>query len=129
MRASKQKIKRETGYLYYLGSDGYVWASPMRANPKGRKHKVGTENVERKPGHLYYIDKEGYVACVPQKRGRAKKMGAKIPTGMNVKAVNYNLPGGGKKKRMVASPKIPMKSEGVKYKLPKYGDKRKREAF
>jgi hypothetical protein len=80
MKVSSQHIKREPGYLYYLGSDGYVWANPMRSNKGGRKHKVGTEKVVREAGYLYYVGKEGYVEKVPQKRGagKKKKLGAKI---------------------------------------------------
>lgn len=61
-RVSKHAIKREPGYLYYLGSDGYVWAAPMKSNPHGRKKRAGTEHIARVKGGMYYVDKQGYVA-------------------------------------------------------------------
>lgn len=97
-RVSKERITREPGYLYYLGKDGYVWANPMRSNPKGRKHKVGTEKIVRQPG-LYFVDKAGYVSYIPR-GARKKQMGAKVqskygnvkpgkvtPKGTNVKII------------------------------------------
>ncbi len=57
-----EKIAREEGYLYYIGKDGYVWASPMKHNKRGRKKKVGSEKISRKSGYMYYLDKAGYVA-------------------------------------------------------------------
>jgi hypothetical protein len=88
MKVSNERIKREPGYLYYLGKDGYVWATPMRSNKGGKKHKAGTEKVTREPGYLYFVDSAGYIAKVPQKRGagRKKKMGAKIMVGGDFKA-------------------------------------------
>ena len=56
-----EKITRESGYLYYIGKDGYVWAAPMKTNKAGRKKKVGTELVVRKPGCMYYLGKNGRV--------------------------------------------------------------------
>ena len=55
-----EQIKREKGYLYYVGKDGYVWASPMKSNPHGKKHKCGTVHYERK-GKMLYVDGAGYV--------------------------------------------------------------------
>ena len=46
-RVTKEKVDRDNGYLYYLGKDGYVWRTPMRNNPRGRKAKVGGEKVKR----------------------------------------------------------------------------------
>jgi hypothetical protein len=66
-RVGKQQIKREKGYLYYLGKDGFIWKSPMKANPKGKKAKVGTEKINREPGTMYYLDKAGYVAKAKMK--------------------------------------------------------------
>ncbi|VVB98883.1 Uncharacterised protein [uncultured archaeon] len=61
-RMTKQPVKREAGYLYYLGKEGFVERSPMKSNASGQKGKVGTEQVTREAGYLYFIDKEGYVA-------------------------------------------------------------------
>ncbi len=58
---SSEKISREDGYLYYVGKDGYVWASPMKHNKSGRKKKVGSEKISRKSGCMYYVDSAGYV--------------------------------------------------------------------
>jgi hypothetical protein len=61
-RVGNEKITREPGYLYYVGKDGYVWRTPMKANKKGTKKKVGNEKIAKKPGFLYYLDEAGYVA-------------------------------------------------------------------
>ena len=61
-KLTKERVTRENGYLYYLGQDGYVWKTPMKENPNGKKEKVGTERVNREKGYLYFIDKNGYVA-------------------------------------------------------------------
>ena len=60
-RIGSEKIKRESGYLYYIGKDGYVWRTPMKVNKRGTKKKIGTEKIARKKGFMYYIDKAGYV--------------------------------------------------------------------
>ena len=61
-KIGKEKIERESGYLYYVGKDGYVWRAPMKHNKKGRKKKIGTEQIKKEPGYMYYVDKKGYVA-------------------------------------------------------------------
>lgn len=61
-RIGKEQIKREEGYLYFVGKDGYVWAAPMKHNKGARKKKVGTEKIEKEAGFMYYLDKNGYVA-------------------------------------------------------------------
>ena len=60
-KVGDEKIKRETGYLYYVGKDGYVWQAPMKRTKGGKKKKVGTEKISKKSGYMYYIDKAGYV--------------------------------------------------------------------
>ena len=60
-KVGNEKIQREDGYIYYIGKDGYVWASPMKHNKKGKKKKVGTEKIQKKPGFMYYVGKDGYV--------------------------------------------------------------------
>jgi hypothetical protein len=64
-KVNNEKIHREKGYLYYLGKDGYVWASPMKSNPHGKTHKVGTEHVKRGNG-MYFVNKEGYLEFRPR---------------------------------------------------------------
>ncbi|MCL5262419.1 MAG: hypothetical protein M1390_01095 [Candidatus Marsarchaeota archaeon] len=68
-RISSTAVKREPGYLYYLGKDGYVWRTPMRGK-KGSKEKVSQEKVSREEGYLYFIDSSGYVSRAKQARGR-----------------------------------------------------------
>ncbi len=67
-RVTKEAVKREPGYLYFLGKDGFVWRNPMRSNKSGKKAKVGSEKIEREEGYLYYIDKAGYVARAKMNR-------------------------------------------------------------
>lgn len=70
-RVGSERVSREDGYLYYLGKDGYVWKTPMKANRRGRKARVSSERVARKEGYLYFIDKGGYVARAKMnRRGR-----------------------------------------------------------
>ncbi len=72
-RVSKEAIKREEGYLYFLGKDGFVWKMPMRSNKTGKKAKVGNEKIEREKGYLYFVDSDGYVARTPMVRRKSKK--------------------------------------------------------
>jgi len=72
-RVTKEPIKREPGYLYFLGKDGFVWQNPMKSNKSGKKAKVGKEKVEREKGYLYFVDSEGYVARVPMAKRTKKK--------------------------------------------------------
>jgi len=60
-KIGNEKVKREDGYLYYIGKDGYVWAAPMKHNKSGRKKKVGSEKVAKQSGYMYYLGKDGYV--------------------------------------------------------------------
>ena len=60
-RIGSEKISRENGYLYFIGKDGYVWRTPMKANKRGSKKKVGTEKIDKRKGSLYYLDAAGYV--------------------------------------------------------------------
>jgi hypothetical protein len=60
-KVNNDKIAKKPGYLYYLGGDGYVWGSPMKHNPQGKKYRAGTEHVNRVKGAMYWIGKEGYL--------------------------------------------------------------------
>jgi hypothetical protein len=60
-RIGSERISRENGYLYFVGKDGYVWRTPMKANKRGSKKRVGNERIDKKSGYLYYIDDAGYV--------------------------------------------------------------------
>ena len=59
-RISRVPIRKEPGYLYYLGKDGYIWASPMKHNIHGKKHRVGTEKLQR-PKAMCWVGKTGYL--------------------------------------------------------------------
>ncbi len=65
-------VKKESGYLYYLGKDGHVWRSKMaRAGQKGgNAAKVADAGVTRESGFLYFIDKQGDVSRSKMARGR-----------------------------------------------------------
>ncbi len=60
-RIGREKVNREEGYLYFIGKDGYVWATPMKHNKSGRKKKVGNEKITKQEGYLYFLGKDGYV--------------------------------------------------------------------
>jgi hypothetical protein len=66
-RVGKERIDRQAGYLYYLGTDGYVWQVPMRRSSGGRKNKVGHERVDRDDGYLYYVSSAGFVSRVKRR--------------------------------------------------------------
>ncbi len=65
-------VRKERGYLYYLGKDGNVWRSKMaRAGQKGgNAMKVADAGVRRESGYLYFIDKSGDVSRAKMARGR-----------------------------------------------------------
>ncbi len=65
-------VKKESGYLYYLGKDGHVWRSKMaRAGQRGgNATKVADAGVRRESGYLYFIDKGGDVSRAKMARGR-----------------------------------------------------------
>jgi len=53
-------IKREKGFFYFIGKEGYVWAAPMKHNTTGVKHKVGTEQItveERKCMGRHFVER------------------------------------------------------------------------
>jgi len=65
-------VKKESGFLYYLGKDGHVWRSKMaRSGQKGGDaSKVADAGVTRESGFLYFIDKNGDVSRSKMARGR-----------------------------------------------------------
>ena len=65
-------VKKDKGYLYYLGKNGNVWRSQMARAGKGggNAEEVAQAGVTRESGYLYFIDKEGHVARSPMARGR-----------------------------------------------------------
>ena len=65
-------VRKESGYLYYLGKDGNVWRSKMARAGKGGgdAEKVADAWVTRAQGYLYFIDKDGDVSRAKMARGR-----------------------------------------------------------
>ncbi len=56
---TKSNIKREKGFLYYIGKDGNIWS--IQRGKKGGK-KIFDSNIKREHGYLYFINKDGNVA-------------------------------------------------------------------
>lgn len=78
-KVAKVGVKREEGYLYYIGKDGNVWRAKMaRAGKKGGKpEKVASGGVKKEKGYLYFLDKQGDISCAKMARGGQKKKAAK----------------------------------------------------
>jgi len=68
------RVKKESGFLYYLDKQGDVSRSKMARAGKGggNAEKVATVNVKRESGFLYFIDKDGDVSRAKMARGRKK---------------------------------------------------------
>lgn len=66
------RVRKESGYLYYLGKDGHVWRSRMARAGKGggNAEKVADAWVTREQGYLYFIDRDGDVSRARMARGR-----------------------------------------------------------
>lgn len=74
-KVGKTQIKKEKGYLYYVGKDGKVYRVPMkymRNKVKNTKEVVSNEQITREKGYLYFVGKSGFVERVKANRGRAK---------------------------------------------------------
>lgn len=75
-KVAKLKLKRESGYLYYLGKDGNIWRCPMKRGSKKTKKTakkpkpelISKTAIKRIYGYLYYLDKDGDLAMVKMKR-------------------------------------------------------------
>ena len=65
-------VRKESGFLYYLGKNGNVWRSKMARAGKGggNAEEVAKAGVTRQSGFLYFIDKEGDVSRSKMARGR-----------------------------------------------------------
>ncbi|MFQ6675233.1 MAG: hypothetical protein ACE5LH_02690 [Fidelibacterota bacterium] len=65
-------VRKESGYLYYLGKDGHVWRSRMARAGRGggNAEKVADAWVTREQGYLYFIDRDGDVSRARMARGR-----------------------------------------------------------
>lgn len=53
------EVYKEDGYVYSLEDDGFVWKTPTKDNPRGKRVRV--DKVDRESGFKYHIDKEGYL--------------------------------------------------------------------
>ena len=71
-RIGREKIEREDGYLYYVGSDGFAYKAPMKSNPRGRKAKVTEEKVKRDVG-LPVLRRQGRVCSKSQDEQKGQK--------------------------------------------------------
>lgn len=60
-RVTEERTKRERGYLYYIGKDGFLWKMPTKLNRFGKQARIGTEKIKREEGFIYFLDKKGYV--------------------------------------------------------------------
>ena len=65
-------VRKESGFLYYLGKNGNVWRSKMARAGKGggNAEEVAKAGVTRQSGFLYFIDKDGDVSRSKMARGR-----------------------------------------------------------
>ncbi len=76
-KVGKVQIKKEKGYLYYVGKDGKVYRVPMkymRDKVKNTKPEVvSNEQIVREKGYLYFVGKSGFVERVKANRGRSKQ--------------------------------------------------------
>ena len=61
-KVGTERIKREDGWLYYIGKDGYVWASGAKHSKfKGKKRKIGSEKISKEKGFMYFLGSDGFV--------------------------------------------------------------------
>jgi len=68
-------IKREKGFLYFVGKNGCAYETKMaRGKKKGGGRKVVHNcRIKKQKGHLYFIDRKGNVCCAKMQRGGRKK--------------------------------------------------------
>lgn len=76
-KVAKLRIKKETGWLYYLDKRGNVSRAKMGRGRKPSKVKpqvVAKCGVKRQKGYLYFIDKQGDLSAAKLNRsGRPRK--------------------------------------------------------
>ena len=61
-RVGNERVRREEGYLYFVGKDGYVWKTSRENNLNGRKLRVTSKKIKKEDGYLYFLDKGGYIS-------------------------------------------------------------------
>ena len=76
-KVARLRIKKETGWLYYLDKKGNISRAKMGRGRKPSKVKpqvVAKVGVKRQTGYLYFIDKQGDLSMAKMSRkGRKKK--------------------------------------------------------
>ena len=56
-KVGKEQIKREKGYLYYLGKDGYLWKTPTKLNKSGTQGE-GRDREDRPRGRVHVLPRQ-----------------------------------------------------------------------
>ena len=72
-KVTKVGVKKEKGYLYFVGKKGDVARAKMARGKKKGKAKiqvVAKVGIKKKKGFLYFIDKKGDISCAKMARGR-----------------------------------------------------------
>jgi hypothetical protein len=75
-KVAKVRVKKHSGYLYFIDKKGNVARAKMARGKKKGKAKievVAKVGVKKKPGFLYFVDKQGDVSCAKMVRGGRKK--------------------------------------------------------
>jgi hypothetical protein len=71
---TKETVKREAGWLYFIDKQGYIARTPMKGRAKGKvRGRVSNFKVNKVPGYLYFVDKHGHIARAKMRHGRHKK--------------------------------------------------------
>jgi hypothetical protein len=73
-KVADAKVKKESGYLYFVDKDGDVSRASMsrggRKKGKSKTEKVSKVGVKKEKGYLYFVDKNGNVSRAKMARGR-----------------------------------------------------------
>ncbi len=75
-KVAKCKVKKESGYLYFVDKHGNVARAKMARGKKktaGKVEVVCKAGVKKKSGYLYFVDKQGDISCAKMARGGRKK--------------------------------------------------------
>lgn len=74
-KVARLGVKRERGFLYFIGKDGDVWRVGMHVGThKGvPKHRVAYSKHVKDSRFMYFLDKDGDVArSLLNRKGRSK---------------------------------------------------------
>lgn len=92
-------IKRDPDLMYFIKSDGNVWATPrkQKGQPKGKPRKVADTGLELDYSRfIYYLDGDGDVARKERALGggrRAKPKAPKMPKATTRKTPRSSITG------------------------------------